>query len=74
MEQNTMSIDKKDPIREASDESMDSTPEADIEVDAGTEVQEVTSVQKRKGGRKPVSKTHFYPATYSFFRLSSILT
>jgi len=55
MENNTMSIDKKEPIREGSDESMDSTPEGEIEVDAGTETLEVTSVQKRKGGRKPVS-------------------
>lgn len=47
-----MSIDKKELIREGSEDSMDSTPEAEIE----TGTQEVASVQKRKGGRKPVSK------------------
>lgn len=49
-----MSIDKKEPIREGSEESMDSTPEAEAEAEIHG-AQEVASVQKRKGGRKPVS-------------------
>jgi len=44
-----MSIDKKEPLREGSDDSMDSTPEAE----PGTGL-EVAGQQKRKGGRKPV--------------------
>lgn len=46
-----MSIDKKDTVREGSEDSMESTPEA--EVDAGA-TQENGVQQKRKGGRKPV--------------------
>ncbi len=44
-----MSIDKKEPDREGSDDSMDSTPEAET----GAPL-ENTGQQKRKGGRKPV--------------------
>ena len=46
-----MSIDKKDPVREGSEESMGTTPDAEI----GTLTQENAATQKRKGGRKPVS-------------------
>lgn len=53
--EDAMSIDKKEPVREGSEESMDSTPEAEVE--AGTGTQEVASVQKRKGGRKPIYAT-----------------
>lgn len=45
-----MSIDKKEPIREGSGESMTSTPDA--EPSAATPQE--PSQQKRKGGRKPV--------------------
>lgn len=51
-----MSIDKKDPVREGSDESIDSTPEAE----AGVLTQENAAIQKRKGGRKPVSDSFIY--------------
>ena len=46
-----MSIDKKDTVREGSEDSMESTPEA--EVDAGA-TQENGVQQKRKCGRKLV--------------------
>lgn len=58
-----MSIDKKEPIREGSEESMDSTPEAENEI--GTATQGNSGVQKRKGGRKPVSDTQNLPR-YSY--------
>lgn len=48
-----MSIDKKEDMREASVDSMESTPEAD----AGPPNQEHTEQPKRKGGRKPVCDT-----------------
>lgn len=48
-----MSIDKKEDMREASVDSMESTPEAD----AGPPNQEHTEQPKRKGGRKPVCNT-----------------
>lgn len=51
-----MSIDKKDPEREGSDDSMDSTPEAETGVP-----QEHAAQQKRKGGRKPVCSLHSKP-------------
>jgi hypothetical protein len=47
-----MSIDKKEPIREGSEDSMElnsPTPEAETGVP-----QEHAAQQKRKGGRKPV--------------------
>jgi len=47
-----MSIDKKEPEREGSDDSMDSTPEAEIGVPLENAAQ-----QKRKGGRKPIYAT-----------------
>lgn len=47
-----MSIDKKEPVHEGSDDSMESTPEAEI----GT-MQENAGQQKRKGGRKPIYAT-----------------
>lgn len=49
----SMSIDKKDAVRGASEESLESTPEA--EVDNIEAPQDNNGVQqKRKGGRKPV--------------------
>ncbi|KFX98800.1 hypothetical protein V490_02099 [Pseudogymnoascus sp. VKM F-3557] len=48
-----MSIDKKEDMREASVDSMESTPEAD----AGPPNQEHTEQPKRKGGRKPIYAT-----------------
>ncbi|KAH8815800.1 hypothetical protein F5884DRAFT_818019 [Xylogone sp. PMI_703] len=48
-----MSVDKKEPVREGSDDSMDSIPETEI---AGAP-QEPQSQQKRKGGRKPIYAT-----------------
>jgi len=47
-----MSIDKKEPEREGSDDSMDSTPEAEIGAPPENAAQ-----QKRKGGRKPIYAT-----------------
>lgn len=44
-----MAIDLKEPIREGSEDSMDSTPEAETEIP-----QDNAGLQKRKGGRKPV--------------------
>jgi len=55
-----MSIDKKEPIREGSDDSMDSTPEAEAGVP-----QENATQQKRKGGRKPVRSCDT-PDTYMY--------
>lgn len=54
-----MSIDKKEPIPDGTEEFMTSTPEAEA---GGTENLtpdqiEVVSVQKRKGGRKPIYAT-----------------
>jgi hypothetical protein len=49
MEDN-MSIDKKEEMREASPDSIDSTPEPE----AGPPNQENPEQPKRKGGRKPV--------------------
>jgi hypothetical protein len=51
-----MSIDKKEPDREGSDDSMDSTPEAEAGVPPENAAQ-----QKRKGGRKPVCFAQFLP-------------
>ncbi|TAQ87769.1 hypothetical protein B7494_g3913 [Chlorociboria aeruginascens] len=48
-----MSIDKKEPIRDGSDDSMDSTPEAE----AGIPQDSNPGQQKRKGGRKPIYAT-----------------
>ena len=49
-----MSIDKKEPERDAeregSEDSMDSTPEAET----GAPQENAGAQQKRKGGRKPV--------------------
>lgn len=45
----SMSVDKKEPEREGSEDSMDSTPEAETGAPQENAVQ-----QKRKGGRKPV--------------------
>jgi len=55
MEDN-MSIDKKELIREGSEESMDSTPEAEM-TEIGTSNPENAAQQKRKGGRKPIYAT-----------------
>lgn len=56
-----MSVDMKEASREGSDDSMDSTPEAEL----GLSHQDSTSaVQKRKGGRKPVN-----PDTWSILAL-----
>jgi hypothetical protein len=52
----SMSIDKKDPEREGSDDSMDSTPEADPGVP-----QDNVGQPKRKGGRKPVCFAQLLP-------------
>lgn len=56
----SMSIDKKEPDgdrdREGSEDSMDSTPEAETGVP-----QEIAAQQKRKGGRKPVRCVPVYP-------------
>lgn len=46
----SMSIDKKEPEREGSEDSMDSTPEAET----GAPQENAAAQQKRKGGRKPV--------------------
>jgi hypothetical protein len=46
----TMSVDKKEIDREGSEDSMDSTPEAETEAPQ----ENVATQQKRKGGRKPV--------------------
>ncbi|RFU24849.1 hypothetical protein B7463_g11479, partial [Scytalidium lignicola] len=53
MAENEMSVDMKEPVREGSDDSMDSTPETET---AGAP-QEPQSQQKRKGGRKPIYAT-----------------
>ena len=50
-----MSIDKKDSVKEDSDESIDSSPEAE-QCQAALNTQEGQQ-PKRKGGRKPVSST-----------------
>jgi hypothetical protein len=52
-----MSIDKKEPTREGSDDSMDSTPEAET----GAPQDPTASQQKRKGGRKPVRRCSVVP-------------
>ena len=50
-----MSIDKKEPIREGSEDSMDlNSPTPEAETGAP---QENATQQKRKGGRKPVCST-----------------
>jgi hypothetical protein len=56
-----MSIDKKDPTREGSEDSMDlNSPTPEAETGAP---QENVGQQKRKGGRKPVRFVlHYYPA------------
>ena len=55
-----MSIDKKDPVREGSEDSMDlNSPTPEAETGAP---QENVGQQKRKGGRKPVSLVLRYPA------------
>jgi hypothetical protein len=55
-----MSIDKKDPSREGSEDSMDlNSPTPEAETGAP---QENVSQQKRKGGRKPVRFVMHYPA------------
>ena len=46
----SMSIDKKEVEREGSEDSMDSTPEAET----GAPQENAGAQQKRKGGRKPV--------------------
>ncbi|CZT52512.1 related to MEAB protein [Rhynchosporium secalis] len=52
-----MSIDKKEPIREASEESMDiNSPTPEPEAETGAPQEGVTQ-QKRKGGRKPIYAT-----------------
>lgn len=51
-----MSIDKKEPEREGSDDSMGSTPEAEQEAP-----QDNIGQPKRKGGRKPVRWIRFVP-------------
>lgn len=48
-----MSIDKKEDVREASVDSMDSTPEPE----AGPSNPELAEQPKRKGGRKPIYAT-----------------
>jgi hypothetical protein len=53
MADNNMSIEKKEPEREGSDDSMDSTPEAEM---AGAP-KDTAGQPKRKGGRKPVRFT-----------------
>jgi hypothetical protein len=60
-----MSVEKKEPVREGSEESMDVTPEAE---EAGA-AQENAATQKRKGGRKPVS----YPS-YATPQHAAVLT
>jgi hypothetical protein len=50
MADNNMSIDKKEPEREGSEDSMGSTPDADT----GAPQENAAAQQKRKGGRKPV--------------------
>lgn len=52
----SMSIDKKDPEREGSDDSMDSTPEAEPGAP-----QDNVGQPKRKGGRKPVGLEQVVP-------------
>jgi hypothetical protein len=55
-----MSIDKKDPSREGSEDSMDlNSPTPEAETGAP---QENVGQQKRKGGRKPVRFVMHYPA------------
>jgi hypothetical protein len=50
----TMSIDKKESLREGSEDSMEiNSPTPEAEVGAPSEGQNVGQ-QKRKGGRKPV--------------------
>ena len=49
-----MSVDKKDPPKEDSEESMESSPEGE-EVPSAAPAQHAENQQpKRKGGRKPV--------------------
>lgn len=55
-----MSIDKKEPIQEGSEDMSESTPEPDPEPGAAPEL---AAQQKRKGGRKPVLLSHD-PAQY----------
>jgi hypothetical protein len=47
-----MSIDKLSPIRDDSDESIDSSAEAEVE--APSSATQEAQPPKRKGGRKPV--------------------
>lgn len=60
MEESTMSIDEKEAIRDASEDSLGSTPEAEAGTEA-TPQDQIASVQKRKGGRKPVSHADILP-------------
>lgn len=54
-----MSIDKKEPVREGSEDSMElNSPTPEAETGAP---QENTAQQKRKGGRKPVSFAPVWP-------------
>jgi hypothetical protein len=48
-----MSVDKKDPTKEDSEESMDSSPEGDA-APAPPQQPSENQQPKRKGGRKPV--------------------
>lgn len=55
MDPNNMSIDKKEDMRDASPESMDTTPEP--EAGSTHRNPENAEVPKRKGGRKPIYAT-----------------
>ncbi len=52
----SMSIDKKDPTKDGSEESIASSPENEHELDPSSAAPE-SQPAKRKGGRKPVSQT-----------------
>jgi hypothetical protein len=52
-----MSIDAKEPVREGTEDSMDtSTPEAETEIPQ----ENAPGQQKRKGGRKPVGYRRYF--------------
>lgn len=70
MDENNMSIDKKEDIRDASPESMDTTPEP--EAGPVHHNPEHAEQPKRKGGRKPVCANPFAVLVYTPNYLSDL--
>jgi hypothetical protein len=54
-----MSIDKKDPVKDDSEESVGTSPEADA---PATTAPQENQAPKRKGGRKPVRDGFLFPS------------